>query len=271
MQVNWELDGVAVALKTATFSKTELTLNGAAMPDIALALQRKNKAAFAWPDGRPAEIRVVTGFAQQPYAELRVGGTLIVPVGTAPFKCESCGTQAEPNDRFCPSCGKALPPPETYLNQKRLQEATVTIWVLAGLFAVFGVISYFLTLSEANDALARFADADPGATVTANGVTYSVQQLRDALAWEPWSVLITNLILAVVMTGLAFWSKWSPLAAMLVAAAVYAVVQVVNAILKPESIAQGAIMKIIIVLALARGIQAALALRSSRAAAAASA
>jgi MFS superfamily sulfate permease-like transporter len=62
-----------------------------------------------------------------------------------------------------------------------------------------------------------------------NGVTYTVSALRDKILWEPWGVLIVNIILAVVMTGLAVCGKRAPLAAALIAAATYIVVIVTNA------------------------------------------
>lgn len=81
----------------------------------------------------------------------------------------------------------------------------------------------------------------------------------------PWGVLITNLVLAAVMAGLALWGKRSPLPALLVATAVYAVVQVAAASMDPSTLAGGIIVKIAVVIFLVRGIKSALALRGMEA------
>ena len=96
-------------------------------------------------------------------------------------------------------------------------------------------------------------------------MTYTVAALRDQVAWEPWSVLIVNLILGAVMVGLAIWSRRAPLPAVLVATATYAVVLVGNAIMDPTTIGQGLILKIVVIAVLAKGIKAALALRLAHA------
>ena len=93
------------------------------------------------------------------------------------------------------------------------------------------------------------------------GKTYLVGALRDRITWELWSVLALNGFLSAIMLGLSIWAKRAPLHAMIVAAAVYAVVVVGNAIAEPASIAQGMIMKILIVAVFVRGIKAALELR----------
>ena len=69
--------------------------------------------------------------------------------------------------------------------------------------------------------------------------SFTVAALRAQLAWEPWGVLIVNVILALIMAALFFWGKKSSLAAVLVATATYAVVVVVGAVVDPATIAQG--------------------------------
>lgn len=83
--------------------------------------------------------------------------------------------------------------------------------------------------------------------------------------WELWGVLVVNLILAVVMLGLAIWGKREPLVAVLVATATYVVIIVTNAIIDPITIGQGLLLKIAIIALLVKGIKAGLALRTSNA------
>jgi hypothetical protein len=85
---------------------------------------------------------------------------------------------------------------------------------------------------------------------------------KEAGARAPWTLLGVNVILSVVMIALYLWGKRAPLAALLVATATYLVVIVLNGLADPRTLAQGMILKIVIVMILVNGIKAALALRS---------
>jgi hypothetical protein len=132
-------------------------------------------------------------------------------------------------------------------------------------FSIAGVIMFFLVRSQTSDALVKLAGMDATATIPIQGVTYTVVQLRDQLRWEPWGVLITNAVLAAVMAALALWGKRSPLPAVVVATATYAVVIVVNAIVDAKTIGQGIILKVVVIGLFVKGIKAALALRAANA------
>jgi hypothetical protein len=136
---------------------------------------------------------------------------------------------------------------------------------LAGLFAVSGVIMYFVSSAQAAEALSSMAAMDAAAEVPVEGNLYTVAELRQQIAFEPWSLLISNWVLAVAMVGLAMWGKRAPLPAVLVATATYAAVIVVNAIIDPRTLAQGIFVKIIVIAFFVRGIKAALALRAANA------
>jgi len=73
------------------------------------------------------------------------------------------------------------------------------------------------------------------------------------------------MILATMMIGLAIWARRSPLPAVLIATATYLVVIVASGIADPRSLAQGWIIKLIVIAFLVKGIKAALALRDARA------
>jgi hypothetical protein len=261
MHVKWDIDeNTVVELEINRFGNNNKTINGVKSAT-ELTLHRKSKITFDLAGGRKAEISIAPKFGGSPLIELRVDGQLMVPTEKKPVTCGTCGAVVRPNDRFCGTCGKALPPPEAYEHRKRLKEATTSIWILAALFTIFGMVMFFVTRDEAGKVLAKIAQVDDNATRIVGGVTYTAAQIREQLSWAPWNVLFVNLGLAAVMSVLAIWSRRSPLAAVLVAAATYAVVQVVNAIVDPASIAQGIILKVIVVLILARGIQSGLALR----------
>jgi len=227
----------------------------------------KGEIPFSLPDGRAAVISVKSNFVGSPAIQLRVAGNLVVESGKNPIKCAACGTVAKPYDRFCASCGKEMPTAEDHQNQKRVNDATGAIKVLVVLFLLFGVIMFFVTKGQAESVLEKLQGMDAGATIPTPiaGRTYTVGELRKQLVWEPWGVLIVNFILAAVMAGLAIWAKRSPLPAVIVATATYLVVVVANAMVDPATIAQGWIVKILVIAYLIKGIKAALALRTANA------
>jgi hypothetical protein len=266
MKLRWDVDdSTVVELKLGPYGAHDLTVNGREIGND-LKARRKCEEQFTLPGGRSAKIVVKPQWGTTSLVELWVDGVLMVPTGKKPLVCANCGAEVKPNDRFCPKCGHEMPPAENYAHQKRLNEATQTIWVLSVLFAIFGVVQYFVTKSQADAALAKLAGLDPTDRLQPiNGVVYTAGALRDRLLWEPWNALLVNGILAVAMVILAIWGRRAPLAAILIATAIYAVVNVTNAIVDPQSIAQGIYIKVIVILFLFRGIQAALALRNASA------
>jgi zinc-ribbon domain len=265
MLLRWDVDDAnTVTLKIGGFAKSVLAVNDREIPS-GLKLSRKKQIVFSLADGRDATISVKPRFASMPEITLRVSGQLMVPTEKTPVKCPSCGASAKPNDRFCRSCGKSMPAAENYLLRRSVKEATGTIWTLGVLFAISGLIFFFLAKSQYAEALAKLNGLNPNQTIPINGVAYTVLALRDKILWAQWGVLIVNLILAAVMVGLALWGRRAPLAAVLVAAATYAVVLVTNTLIDPTSIGQGVYLKIFVVILLARGIKGALALRATHA------
>jgi uncharacterized membrane protein len=259
MEKVWEIDDAnRVEAKLGAFRKL-VTLNGR---QVHKGKIKNKQIPFALPDGRNALISLKAQFVGAPEVDLKVDGRMVVETGKEPIRCGDCGAKAKPYDRFCGKCGKKMPTAEHYAAQRNVKHATGAIKILAVLFIVFGFLMYFVTKGQADATLAQIAAADPAATYDIQGRTYTVEELRAALVWEPRSVLLVNLVLAAIMGGLAVWGATAPLPAVLVATATYAVVLVANAIVDPATIGQGIIVKIIIIAFLVKGIKAALALRS---------
>lgn len=259
----WDVDDATVVVaKIGGFAKNTLSVNDKTLP-LKLSLRKKNQASIILRDGRRATLSVTPQLGSVPSIELRVGDQLMVETGKQPITCPSCATAVKPNDRFCQSCGKEMPPAENYLHQKNLKEAARMVWILAALFVVFGIFMFFAQKMQSQTALARIAHFSPGDTIPnpAGGAAYSVAKLRAQLQWAPWGILVVNLVVASIMALLALWARKAPLAALLVATATYAVIIVTNAILDPRTLAQGLLVKIIVIALLIRGIKAALALR----------
>lgn len=267
MKHKWEVDDAnVVEADFGAFGKKVIAVNGSEVHN-QRRLRTKNVIPFVMPDGRQAVISTHPQFVGQPNIELRVDGQVMIKSGKGPIKCSACGATVKTYDRFCGECGHSMPTAEECAHQKHVKDATGVIRGLALLFLIFGVIMFFVTKSQSAAALAKLQSMNPESLfpTPVNGVTYTVAALRDQILWEPWSVLIVNLILATVMGGLFVWGKRAPLAAVLVATATYIVVNVTNAIIDPRTIAQGMYLKIIIVAFLVKGIRSALALRTENA------
>ena len=266
MDKTWEVDEAnTVKAHFGGFGRKIVSVNG---NEVHRSFQRvgpKKPILFSLPDGRSASITARPHFMGAPSIDLRIDGNLMVETGKAPIQCAACGAVAKPYDRFCASCGKPMPSAEDYELQKNVKSATGAIKVLAVLFVLSAILFFFIVKGQADAALVKLEGADAGASYTIDGRTYTAEELRRDLAWEPWGVLIVNLVIAAIMLVLAFWAKRAPLPAVLVATATYAVVIVYGAIADPASLAQGWLMKIIIIAFLIKGIKAALALRTARA------
>lgn len=265
MKITWEVDEkTTVEADLGAFGRKVINVNGTEVQRLR-SLRSKSEIPFDLSGGRHATLSVMPEFVGRPQVDLRVDGRLTIPTGKDPIKCRSCGTVVKPYDRFCPSCGHAMPSGEDHQNLRRVGEAAGVIKALAVLFTIFGAIMFLVTKGQAAAVLAKLEGMDAATMLDTpiNGTTYTVGALREQLLWEPWGVLIVNIVLAAVMAGLAMWGKRAPLAAVLVATATYVVVLVANAIIDPTTIGQGIIMKIIIIALLVKGIKAALALRTA--------
>jgi hypothetical protein len=92
---------------------------------------------------------------------------------------------------------------------------------------------------------------------------YTASELRSAVKAEPVHALVVNLVLAAIMGVLWLWARRAPLPAIAGARAVFVVVQVVSAVVEPTTIYRGIIIKVIALLALGKGLRAALAAREA--------
>jgi len=78
------------------------------------------------------------------------------------------------------------------------------------------------------------------------------------------ATLIASGILSIVYLGLAFWSQQRPLIALVLGLLVYLTTIVINAIVDPETIYKGIIVKVLIIVFLSKGINSALQLRKTQ-------
>lgn len=263
----WEVDDdTVVEARRRAGRKIAVTVNGAEIP-ARLKLAQKTPLQFQLADGRNATVTSSRQLGGAQMIDLRVNGQLMMETGKTPPHCPSCKIAVKPNDRFCDSCGAALLSAEYRKHAQQVKTATTMIWAVAALFAISAIAFFFLRRATTTAALHELDGLPPDSIYPKlfNGHSYTVATLRQMIAWEPWGVFLVNLVLAAVMAGLALWSRRAPLPAVLVAAATYLVVLVTGGLMDPETIARGAYLKMIVILALSRGIKSAFALRAQTA------
>ena len=254
-EFSWKLsEQDTVTVKVSWTGRKKLFLND----NLIEKYSRKKSKDFPLSDQRSAQITSSHGIAHQGI-ELKVDGELaIMNIKGQDRKCDKCSTVARPFDKFCDSCGSALPTAEAQQANTNVQTASSGIGALAILFVISGLVIAGLQYSQAQDALQNLAQFEDAAqwSEPVNGKIVTVGQLREMVEWEPISTLLINLVLAGIMAGLYVWGKTSPLPATLAAAGTYLAVQVLSAIANPASLGQGIILKVIIVAVLYRGIKA---------------
>ncbi len=263
MKRTWEIDeSTLVAVHYGLFRRSKITVNGVAIPG-KLNVKKKRNWRFSLRDGRKAQLWVIPQFVGQPTMELRIDERMMLESGKQAVQCRACGAAAKPYDSFCGKCGQAMPPPQLIGHEKLVKQATQAIYVLAVLFLVSGLLLYSLSKENTAQALAKLQTMDPDQVLpqAIDGVTYTVRELRSRLQWESTGTLVANLILAAAMAALGLWSKRAPLAAIVVATALYLVVLVVATIVDPASLTHGLILKIVVVAVLFKGVKSALAVR----------
>ena len=191
--------------------------------------------------------------------------------------CPACDGAIVVGDKFCEKCGaKVTAEQEASLRErleyssrdmaehmKQVRAARQTIMVLAVMFVLGGVLMFFVAQGTTEKALSNLSalDANMIYPEPVQGQTVTVGKLRELVEAEPRRVLFLNVFLAGLMGGLWMWAKKSVLPAMLVALAVFATVHVASAMMDPKTIVQGIYIKIFAIVALTRGVRAALAAR----------
>jgi hypothetical protein len=165
--------------------------------------------------------------------------TTITPAGEVAF-CDSCSSQVNHEDQFCTNCGYPLKGTEEDKHKflmdrnykevnldeanRNIKKSSYALFYIAGVMALVGLIQY----GTAGNA------ADKNA------------------------VLLVNVILAAIFAAIGFWCRVKPLAAIISGAALYALIQILNAMVDPVTIVKGIIFKIFVVVLFIRGIKAAI-------------
>jgi hypothetical protein len=205
--------------------------------------------------------------------------------------CGTCASNIGIGDEFCTGCGRAVADVDRALLRSRLEtsdyaavraslassdyvaharvrnvgSAANWIGLIASLFVLGGALSFAAQRAEMATNLVNLRPlADNAILAPVNGKTYTAGELRAQLQREPYLTLGLNLGVAALMGGLWWWAKRAPLPAIACALALFVAVQVGSALMDPATIAEGLIIKILAMVALGKGLSAALAARAPR-------
>jgi hypothetical protein len=183
-------------------------------------------------------------------------------------KCSLCGAAIKSADDFCGECGARINPSgmsgaeKLWSDEVAASVKRASKWILAVgiMFMVFGTFMGFMQKSTRDEARANLAQYEDSLTWSApiNGKTVTVGELKKMVDFEYYSVFGMNYFLGIVMIVIFAWSKKSPFPAFVTAFSIYLGVIVLNAIIDPKTLAQGMIVKIIVIVALINGIKAAI-------------
>ncbi|HTA76936.1 MAG TPA: zinc-ribbon domain-containing protein [bacterium] len=260
----WKIDDQhQLEIKRAFFGSYKVYWNGELIPSKRTSKTLSYTYSFNLPDGRSGELN------RHPYTadlDLRIDGKVFLSeFQKKSMTCRKCAAALLPDAKFCEKCGAEVPNMDDQLRLLKLKKARTYIGVLSGLFLVSGIFltaTTYDTNQKTLDKFVSYKDSDMFPKPL-NGKQYTFGELRQEIQTETWSPLIVNSVLSVIMLGLFFYSKRSPLVAFLAAGGIYAAVIVVNAVVDPKTIGQGLVMKIIIITLLVGAIRSALELRKS--------
>ncbi len=195
--------------------------------------------------------------------------------------CAKCGTIPEPAEIFCAKCGTrrtdATPDVKDLQNrlqglqerqQNRQKIATGRGWILAvAIFTLATGFLFFFIARSANEKeilsteeRLRSASADERAAFQDNFRRETGASWDDAVSQSRGQVrilLFVNVVLSGLYFGLWIWAKRNPFLAALLALIAYLTTICINLLIDPKMVAQGWILKILIIAGLGNAISAA--------------
>ena len=176
----------------------------------------------------------------------------------AALNCEGCGAPTKPTDLFCPACGmrtarRVVLRPRSTRGDRR---ATKTLCGIAAYFALVGFLGSLYssaTVEETLETGSQYAAHEE--VVLETGEVVLAGEWREELEREPYLVLIVYGAVAALFLVLGLWARWSPFAALCVGAGIFASMVVLAIVGAPELWHQGLLLRVVIAVALVRGIQ----------------
>ena len=191
-------------------------------------------------------------------------------------KCPKCEADVAASEKFCAACGAPVAegmqrpmdvPPEViglgHERDARIGRARKWLMAISIITLVSGLIFYAINKDEVEkqirDAEVQIAGIDPT-------TRDELMKQQVGMTWEEAKahdrgqvnlLLFVNIGLAIAYLGMWFWAKRNALAASVTALLLFITVMGVNAVYDPKTLAQGVIVKIFFIAALAKAISAA--------------
>jgi hypothetical protein len=196
----------------------------------------------------------------------RVGGT----------KCPTCSADVTAGEKFCSACGAAvvegverpmdMPPEVIGLGVERdARIGRARKWLMA--ISIITLVSGFIFWAINKDKVEKeIRDAEVATMGMDPAMRDDLVKQETGMTWEEAKahdrgqvtlLLVVNIGLAFVYFGMWIWAKRNALAATVTALLLFITVIGVNAVYEPSSLAQGIIVKIFFIAALAKAISAA--------------
>lgn len=169
----------------------------------------------------------------------------------ASLRCLQCGEPTSPTDRFCVACGAYQAPAEPS-PPRAARTASLAFKVLVGL-AIYGVVGgviAFAVIHHRQEPLVEAAASpvdDALTTVQKRRIIEENERRQWFFRKRALLVLGVNVLVGLLMLGLAFWSKRAPLPALFVASATYLVVTVVSILQNPAAAPLAWIERVVVV------------------------
>lgn len=191
-------------------------------------------------------------------------------------KCPKCTSEVAAGEKFCAACGAAVVegverPPEVspaligmgFERDARIGRARKWLMGIAIITLLSGLLFYAIGKDEVEkqirDAEIQLAGIDPDERDRLMkqevGMTWEEAKAHDR--GQVTLLLFVNIGLAIVYLGMWFWAKRNALAATVTALLLFITVIVANAVFEPKTVAQGIIVKVLFIGALAKAISAA--------------
>jgi hypothetical protein len=151
-------------------------------------------------------------------------------------------------------------------HRRKIRSGRDAIMAVAILTFLGGLLMFFLGRSEVEKEIAKVEQQIAAFTPAQRTAFEQNMRKETGMSWEQATasdrgrvnmLLATNVALSLLYVGLWVWAKKNALGAALVAIIVYATVIVGSAIFDPRTIAQGIIVKVIIISALVSAVSSA--------------
>ncbi len=172
--------------------------------------------------------------------------------------CGHCGVATVPTDLFCAACGARTARTAVLRRRSHRKDrrATATLYGIAAYFVLAGFAGFWVSSEQSEEILQTGAKYSVDEEVVLDsGEIVNVGEWREQLEREPYLVVMVYAVIVGLFLALGFWARWSPFAASIVGAGLFASIMVLDVVVEPEAWHQGLYLRIVVAVALAVAIR----------------